>query len=166
ARGFSGAVVSYVAILYNIASVIGAIVFGQLSERLGLRYSILGALTLSLVAIPAWAFGGSLAILIIGACLLQAGVQGAWGIIPAHLNELAPDAARGLIPGLAYQLGILFASPTNTLEHHLYQRLGYQWALGGFEIANIIFLAIVVALGSERRGRSFVEAGAANPQTP
>src|SRR5207244_2820414 len=83
----------------NIASVVGAIVFGQLSERLGRRYSILGALTLSLVAIPAWAFGGSLAILIIGACLLQAGVQGAWGIIPAHLNELSPDAARGLIPG-------------------------------------------------------------------
>src|SRR5437764_1364420 len=110
ARGFSGAVVSYVAILYNIASVIGAIVFGQLSERLGRRYSILGALTLSLVAIPAWAFGGSLAILIIGACLLQAGVQGAWGIIPAHLNELSPDAARGLIPGLAYQLGNLFSA--------------------------------------------------------
>jgi SHS family lactate transporter-like MFS transporter len=71
------------------------------------------------------------------------------------LNELAPDAARGLIPGLAYQLGILFASPTNTIEHHLYQRVGYQWALGGFEIANIVVLGIMIALGKERRGRAF-----------
>ncbi len=155
-RGFSGAVVSYVAILYNIASVIGAIVFGQLSERLGRRYSILGALMLSLVAIPAWAFGGSLAILIIGACLLQAGVQGAWGIIPAHLNELAPDSARGLIPGLAYQLGILFAARTNSIEYRLSGRFGYSWALAGFEIANILVLATVVALGSERKGKSFL----------
>ena len=156
ARGFSGAVVSYVAILYNIASVIGAIVFGQLSERLGRRYSILGALMLSLAAIPAWAFGGSLAILIIGACLLQAGVQGAWGIIPAHLNELAPDSARGLIPGLAYQLGILFAARTNSIEYRLSGRFGYSWALAGFEIANILVLGIVVALGSERKGKSFL----------
>ncbi len=156
ARGFSGAVVSYVAILYNIASVIGAIVFGQLSERLGRRYSILGALMLSLAAIPAWAFGGSLAILIIGACLLQAGVQGAWGIIPAHLNELAPDSARGLIPGLAYQLGILFAARTNSIEYRLSGRFGYSWALAGFEIANILVLATVVALGSERKGKSFL----------
>src|SRR5437773_2244519 len=138
ARGFSGAVVSYVAILYNIASVVGAIVFGQLSERLGRRYSILGALMLSLVAIPAWAFGGSLAILILGACLLQAGVQGAWGIIPAHLNELSPDSARGLIPGLAYQLGILFAARTNSIEYRLSGRSGYSWAMAGFEIANIL----------------------------
>jgi MFS transporter, SHS family, lactate transporter len=83
-------------------------------------------------------------------------VQGAWGIIPAHLNELAPDSARGLIPGLAYQLGILFASPVNTIEHHLYQHVGYQWALGGFELANILLLAIVVLLGHERKGREFV----------
>src|SRR5436189_286798 len=144
------------AMLYNIASVIGAMVFGQLSERLGRRYSILGALTLSLVAIPAWAFGGSLAILIIGACLLQAGVQGAWGIIPAHLNELSPDAARGLIPGLAYQLGILFAARTNSIEYRLSGRFGYSWALAGFEIANILVLATVVALGSERKGKSFL----------
>src|SRR5205814_10560706 len=119
ARGFSGAVVSYVAILYNIASVIGAIVFGQLSERLGRRYSILGALMLSLAAIPAWAFGGSLAILIIGACLLQAGVQGAWVIIPAHLDELSPDAARGLVLGVADQLGILWGARAVSLAHGL-----------------------------------------------
>lgn len=156
ARGFSGALVSYVAILYNVASVAGAIVFGRLSERLGRRYSILSALTLSLLAIPAWAFGGSLAVLIVGACLLQAGVQGAWGVIPAHLNELSPDSARGLIPGLAYQLGILFAARTNSIEYSLSNRVGYAWALAGFEIANILVLGTVVALGRENKGKIFV----------
>lgn len=156
ARGFSGALVSYVAILYNVASVAGAIVFGRLSERLGRRYSILSALTLSLLAIPAWAFGGSLAVLIVGACLLQAGVQGAWGVIPAHLNELSPDSVRGLIPGLAYQLGILFAARTNSIEYSLSNRVGYAWALAGFEIANILVLGTVVALGRENKGKIFV----------
>ena len=156
ARGFSGALVSYVAILYNVASVAGAIVFGRLSERLGRRYSILSALTLSLLAIPAWAFGGSLAVLIVGACLLQAGVQGAWGVIPAHLNELSPDSVRGLIPGLAYQLGILFAARTNSIEYSLSNRVGYAWALAGFEIANILVLGTVVALGRENKGKMFV----------
>jgi len=156
ARGFSGALVSYVAILYNVASVAGAIVFGRLSERLGRRYSILSALTLSLLAIPAWAFGRSLAVLIVGACLLQAGVQGAWGVIPAHLNELSPDSVRGLIPGLAYQLGILFAARTNSIEYSLSNRVGYAWALAGFEIANILVLGTVVALGRENKGKIFV----------
>jgi MFS transporter, SHS family, lactate transporter len=156
ARGFSGAIVSYVAILYNIASVLGAIVFGQLSEPLGRRYSILAALLLSLLSIPAWAFGGSLAILIVGACALQAGVQGAWGIIPAHLNELSPDSARGLIPGLAYQLGILFAARTNSIEYRLSSRVGYGWALAAFAIANILLLGTVVALGQENKGKVFL----------
>jgi SHS family lactate transporter-like MFS transporter len=87
---------------------------------------------------------------------MQMGVQGAWGIIPAHLNELSPDAVRGLMPGLAYQLGILFAAPTNTIEYALRDRYGYAWALAAFEIVNIILLATVVALGSERKGKSFV----------
>ena len=62
---------------------------------------------------------------------MQAGVQGAWGIIPVHLNELVPDSVRGLMPGLAYQLGILFASPTNSIEYALRDRFGYSWALAG-----------------------------------
>jgi len=162
AHGFPVATVAYVAILYNIGAIIGAIIFGQVSERFGRRRGILAALVLSLAVIPLWAFGWSLTSLALGAFLMQVGVQGAWGVIPAHLNELAPDAARGLMPGLAYQLGILFASPVNTIEHGLYLHLGYQWALGSFEIANIIVLAIVVALGRERRGRSFF-AGPASP---
>jgi SHS family lactate transporter-like MFS transporter len=153
---FSGATISYVAILYNVGAVAGAILFGHLSESFGRRYSMVAALALSLAVIPAWAFGSSLPLLAAGAFLMQMGVQGTWGIIPAHLNELSPDAVRGLMPGFAYQLGILFAAPTNNIEYALRDRVGYAWALAAFETANILLLATVILLGSERKGKSFV----------
>ncbi len=156
-RGFGAAAVSYMAILYNIGAVLGAILFGHLSEGLGRRRSMIAALLLCLAAIPAWAFGGSLAALAAGAFIMQAGAQGAWRIIPAHLNELSPSAVRGLMPGFAYQLGILFAAGTNTIEYALRDKLGYGWALTAFEATNILLLITVVALGSERKGRNFIE---------
>ena len=94
--------------------------------------------------------------LALGAFLMQVGVQGAWGIIPAHINELAPDSARGLIPGLAYQLGILIAAPVNNIVYALKGPLGYSWALASFQITNILVLATVVWLGSEKKGKDFV----------
>ena len=78
-------------------------------------------------------------------------------MIPVHFNEMSHDTTRGLVPGLAYQLGILFAAPTNTVEFALRDRVGYQWALAGFEIVTIVALALTISLGSERRGRSFVD---------
>jgi MFS transporter, SHS family, lactate transporter len=153
------ATISYVAILYNIGAVIGAFSFGHLSERLGRRRAMLLALALSLAVIPLWAFGATLGVLAVGAFLMQMGVQGAWGIIPAHLNELSPDAVRGLMPGFAYQLGILFAAPTNNIQYALRDKFGYPWAIAAFEIANILLLATVVALGSEKKGKVFVREG-------
>jgi SHS family lactate transporter-like MFS transporter len=84
------------------------------------------------------------------------GVQGAWGIIPVHLNELSADAARGLMPGLAYQLGILLASPTNTIQYALRDRVGYQWAIAAFEIVTIAALTLLLWRGKEDHSRSFV----------
>jgi len=107
--------------------------------------------------IPAWAFGGSLPVLILGAFLMQAGVQGAWGVIPVHLNELSADAGRGLMPGLSYQLGILIAAPTNSIQYALRDHVGYQWALAGFEIVTIVTLAVLLAIGTEAHGRKFHE---------
>ena len=148
--------VADIAILYNLGAIIGAALFGHLSEKIGRRRSILAALGLALAMIPAWSFGGSLAVLALGAFALQMGVQGAWGIIPAHLNELAPDSVRGLVPGLAYQMGILIAAPTSNIEHALRDAFGYRWALAGFEIAVIVALAVVTWLGSEKKGKVFV----------
>jgi SHS family lactate transporter-like MFS transporter len=154
-HGISPKHVSYIAMLYNVGAIVGAILFGQLSEYAGRRKAMIAALALAIIVIPFWAFGWTPIILAAGAFIMQMGVQGAWGIIPAHLVEVSPDSARGLVPGFAYQLGILFAAPTNTIEYALRDKFGYQWALASFETATIILLAIVVWLGSEAKGKQF-----------
>jgi SHS family lactate transporter-like MFS transporter len=145
------------AVLYNIGAVLGAIIFGALSQRLGRRKGMMAALGLCLVMIPAWAFGGSVPVVVAASVVLQMGVQGAWGVIPVHLNELAADSVRGLMPGLAYQLGILFASPTNTVQYTLRENFGYSWALAGFEVVTILSLVLLLWRGAEEHGRSFVK---------
>jgi SHS family lactate transporter-like MFS transporter len=129
--------------------------FGHLSEVLGRRKSMLLAMGVCLVSIHAWAFGTSIMVLLVGSCLMQAGGQGAFGVIPAHLNELSPDAVRSLFPGFVYQLGALGASPAVSLEFLLRNRLGYGWALTVFESCTIAALILLLAFGPEKRGRSF-----------
>jgi SHS family lactate transporter-like MFS transporter len=148
--------VAYVTMFYNVGAVLGAVLFGLLSERIGRRHSMLAALGLALLVIPAWAFGSTLAILALGAFVLQMGVQGAWGNIPVHLNELSPDAVRGLLPGFTYQIGILLAASTPTVEFALRDHLGYAWALTAFELVVIAALSVTLFFGPEKRGRSFV----------
>jgi SHS family lactate transporter-like MFS transporter len=150
--------VSDLAVLYNIGAIIGSVLFGFLSERFGRKRSMLGAFGLALLVIPFWAFGGSIGVLATGAFLMQMGVQGAWGIIPAHLSELSPDSVRGLLPGLAYHMGILIASPTNTIEYALRDHVGYAWAMAGFEIAVIVIGGIIIAFGREQKGKDFLAA--------
>ncbi len=155
-RGLAASTAYYIAIISAVGMITGAVFFGELSERVGRRRAIHLAVLLSVCVIPLWAFAGSAWLLVVGSFLMQAGVQGAWGIIPAHLNELAPDAARGLMPGLAYQLGILFAAPTNAIEYALRDHLTYSWAIAAFEIATISAIAFLIAFSHERKGRSFV----------
>jgi SHS family lactate transporter-like MFS transporter len=142
-------------IIYNIGAITGAIFFGHFSERIGRRYAIMVALLLSLLAIPAWAFGGSVLMLVVGSYVMQTGVQGAFGVIPAHLNELSPDAVRSLFPGFVYQLGVLIASPAVSFEFLLRDHYGYPWALTLFEVIVIVLLLIIFAVGPEQRGKSF-----------
>jgi SHS family lactate transporter-like MFS transporter len=143
-------------IIYNIGAIIGAIFFGYISERIGRRYAIMVALLLSLLAIPAWAFGSSVLMLVVGSYVMQTGVQGAFGVIPAHLNELSPDAVRSLFPGFVYQLGVLVASPAVSFEFFLRDHFGYPWALTLFEVIVIVLLLIIFALGPEQHGRHFL----------
>jgi SHS family lactate transporter-like MFS transporter len=152
----SQAQVANIAILYNVGAIVGALLFGALSQKAGRRIGMLVALGLCLLVIPFWAFGSGLAAVIVAPVLLQMGVQGAWGVIPVHLNELAADSARGLMPGLAYQLGILFASPTNTIQYAMREHFGYGWALAGFEIVTIFSLVLLLWRGAEAHGKSFV----------
>ena len=155
-HGIAPNTVAYVTIFYNVGALVGAVLFGSLSERIGRRYSMLAALAVCLVVMPAWAFGSTLMMLAIGAFLMQMGVQGAWGIIPVHLNELSPDAVRGLLPGFTYQIGILLAAGTPTVQFALRDRLGYAWALTAFELIVIAALSVTLLFGIEKRGRSFV----------
>jgi MFS transporter, SHS family, lactate transporter len=156
AHKISGVMVANIAMIYTTAAVVGAIVFGHISQVQGRRKGMVAALVLSLLLIPAWAFGKGLWLVIVSSILMQAGVQGAWGVIPVHLNELSADAARGLMPGLAYQLGILLASPTNSMQYALHDRFGYEWAMAGFETVTILTLVVLLWRGSESHSRSFL----------
>jgi SHS family lactate transporter-like MFS transporter len=153
ARGFSSGMVSNLAILYNVGAILGALAIGQLSEKIGRRWSMIAALGLALVALPAWAFENSLAMLAAGAFVMQFGVQGVFGVVPAHLNELSPPSVRSLFPGVVYQLGTLIGAPSVGLEFALRQRIGYGWALASFELAAIGVLVLVCFFGPERKGR-------------
>jgi SHS family lactate transporter-like MFS transporter len=156
-RHFSANVAAEVAMIYNLGAVLGTILVGYSSEWLGRRRSMMMALVLCGLVIPAWAFGTSLVLLTAGALLLQLGVQGTWGVIPAHLNELSPDAARSLFPGLVYQLGSLVGSPANSIEYALRNRFGYEWALAAFEGFTIVALFFIFAVGPEQKGKNFLK---------
>jgi MFS transporter, SHS family, lactate transporter len=154
---FSANVAADVAMIYTLGALLGTLVVGHSSELLGRRRVMMLALVLSVLAIPTWAFGTGLVTVAAGAFVLQVGVQGMWGVIPAHLNELSPDAVRSLFPGLVYQLGSLFGSPANSVEYALRNRLGYEWALTAFVGFTIGALFFVFAFGPEQKGKSFLK---------
>jgi SHS family lactate transporter-like MFS transporter len=156
AHHVSANTVAYLAMFYNVGALLGTISVGHISQRFGRRKSVIGSLGLCALVIPFWAFGHTLTILALAAFLMQVGVQGAWGVVPVHLNELSPDAVRSLFPGFVYQLGVLFGSPTNTIEYALRDRVGYQWALTSFEACTVLALVFIFAFGPERKGRAFI----------
>ena len=149
--------VGLIAIVYNIGAILGGITFGTLSERIGRRRGIVIAALGALLVIPLWAFGTSPVMLATGAFFMQFAVQGAWGIVPVHLNELSPHEVRGTFPGFAYQIGNLLASVNATLQASLAQANGGNYAFALALVAAIVAvgLAALAALGSEARGVKF-----------
>ena len=154
-HGFSNALVSNLAILYNLSAIAGALIIGHYSDVIGRRFAIILALILCALSIPLWAFGSTVMMLAVGSVAMQFGVQGAFGVIPAHLNELSPSSVRSLFPGVVYQLGVLFAAPGVIVEYTLRQHFGYQWALTTFEGCVIFLLLLLFGFGPERKGRDF-----------
>ena len=161
---FSARQVSLVAMIYNAGAIIGGILCGTLSERYGRRRLVVIMALLALPVLPLWAFSHSLAMLALGAFLMQFCVQGAWGIIPAHLNELSPDAARGTFPGFVYQLGNFLASANATIQAGLAASFGgtgepvYSTALA--LVLGIVAIAIagLALFGPEERGKTLTAA--------
>ncbi|HUD87356.1 MAG TPA: MFS transporter [Xanthobacteraceae bacterium] len=149
--------VGLIAVIYNIGAIVGGISFGSLSERFGRRRIIIIASVLSLVVLPLWAFATSAVWLAVGAFLMQVMVQGAWGVIPVHLNELSPDEARGTFPGFVYQLGNLIASVNATLQASIAVSHGNDYAIALAAVAGTVavVIAILTALGPEAKGVAF-----------
>jgi SHS family lactate transporter-like MFS transporter len=135
-----------------VGALAGGVIFGLVSDRVGRRRAIVLSLLCALTVIPVWAFAPSLAVLVVGAFLMQFFVQGAWGVIPAHITELSPDAVRGSLPGVAYQIGIASASAIAYLEAATAAHASYAWAMA--LTAGIVFsaAALIAAVGPERRG--------------
>lgn len=153
-HGFSPHVVGVIAVIYNIGAILGGVFFGAWSERVGRRRAVIVAAFLALPVIPLWAFSANPVLLAAGAFMVQFMVQGAWGTIPADLNELSPEGVRGTFPGFAYQLGNLIASVNATLQAQIALTHGgsYGLALAIVAVAMAITIAIVAGLGKEARG--------------
>jgi len=140
-----------------VGAIIGGIAFGHLSDRIGRRRTIVIALGFAILVIPLWAFSPTLPFLVAGAFLMQFMVQGAWGVIPAHINELSPDSVRGFLPGFAYQCGVLCASSVVYIEAVFAERMTYARAMSLTAVTVFTLAAIAAWLGRERRGVVFGE---------
>jgi len=165
-HNFSSRTVGTIAVIYNIGAILGGLVVGALSERFGRRRMIVIAALLALPVLPLWAFSTTPAMLAVGAFLMQFMVQGAWGVIPVHLNELSPDAARGTFPGFVYQLGNLLASANATIQASVAASHGGNFALAMAWTCGIVavVIALLAGFGVEARGTRFGDAAAAREE--
>lgn len=162
-RGLGVGTVSLVTIIANVGAILGGTLFGALSQRFGRRRAIVAAVLLGILMIPLWVFAKSLVLLALGGFLMQFMVQGAWGIIPAHLNELSPGDVRGTFPGFTYQIGNLFSAGAAQMEAAFAQNFhaanggaDYARALAILAVTVFVAVAILTAIGRERRSVEFV----------
>lgn len=146
--------VSLIAITYNIAAMLGGILFGALSEKMGRKKAIILASALALPVLPLWAFSSGSLMVGIGAFLMQFMVQGAWGVIPGYLTELVPASARAVLPGFVYQLGNLLASVNATLQSSVAQSHNGDYGLALAMVAGTVavLICIITFFGRETRG--------------
>jgi len=153
--GLSSETARWIVVIYNIGAIIGGLVFGTLSQRFGRRYTIAFCAVIGLPIVPLFAYSQSAAMLCLGAFLMQVVVQGAWGVIPAHLTELSPDAIRGFYPGVTYQLGNLLAAFNLPIQEHLAASHGYPFALAATIVPVLIAVAALTLIGTDATGLQF-----------
>jgi SHS family lactate transporter-like MFS transporter len=146
--------VSLITIVLNIGAIVGGLTFGAISERIGRRRAIFIASLIALPVLPLWAFSSGPLALAAGAFLMQISVQGAWGVIPVHLNEISPDAIRATFPGVVYQLGNLLASGNATLQASFAVSHDNNYGLALAVVAGTvaIVIAVLILFSRERRG--------------
>ena len=146
--------VSLITIALNIGAIIGGLTFGSLSEKIGRRRAICIGALIALPVLPLWAFSTTPVLLAIGAFLMQISVQGAWGVIPVHLNEISPDEILATFPGLVYQLGNLFASVNATMQSGFAEANNKNYGLAMAVVAGTVavVIAVLILFSRERRG--------------
>jgi SHS family lactate transporter-like MFS transporter len=144
-----------IAVIYNIGAIMGGAYFGALSQGFGRKRTIIVCAVAALVISPLFAFAPGLVLLTLGAFLMQIVVQGAWGVIPAHLTELSPDEIRGFYPGVTYQLGNLLAALNLPLQTSLAESHNGRFALFVVIVPVLVAVIVLTALGREARGIEF-----------
>jgi SHS family lactate transporter-like MFS transporter len=154
-RHLSPQATAVITMISMMGAIVGGLAFGHFSDRCGRRRTMVAALLLACAVVPLWVLAPSTVLIVLGAFLMQSMVQGAWGIIPAHINELAPNQLRGFFPGLAYQLGILLASSITYVEAVVGERFTYGQAMAIVVAALTVTAAVVVSLGPEAKGVAF-----------
>ncbi len=164
-QGFDPHTVSLIAIVYNIGAILGGLAFGFFSQSFGRRRTLIVAALLSLPVVPFWAFSHQAVVLAAAGFAMQFMVQGCWGVIPAHLNELSPSDARGTFPGFVYQLGNFLASFNATIQGVLAAALGgnFSYALAGVAITAALLISVFAAIGKEAKDADLTAVGAVTP---
>ena len=151
---FSPNTALYIAMVYNVGALIGGTIMGAASERFGRRAVIVFCAVLGLPILPLFAASTSLGLVCLGSFLMQFMVQGAWGVIPAHLTELSPAEIRGFYPGVTYQLGNCLAAFNLPIQQHLAKTHSYTFALSATMIPVFLAVAVLALIGKEARGHA------------
>jgi SHS family lactate transporter-like MFS transporter len=161
-RGLNVDQKAIVAIIYNLGAICGGAWFGALSQKLGRRKAIIAAATLGMLLIPLWVYSPTIPLLVTGGFFMQFMVQGAWGVVPVHLNELAPAECRGTFAGLAYQFGSFFSANAAMVQAYIAEKFhdargapDYATTLAIFLLAVFLALILITALGREELGKEF-----------
>lgn len=153
--GLSSLTARWIVVIYNIGAIIGGLAFGTLSQRFSRRYTIVFCAALGLPIVPLFAYSRTAAMLCLGSFLMQVFVQGAWGVIPAHLTEMSPDAIRGVYPGVTYQLGNLLAAFNLPIQERLAESHGYPFALAATIVPVLLVVAVLTAIVKDATGIRF-----------
>lgn len=153
--GLSSLTARWIVVIYNIGAIIGGLAFGTLSQRFSRRYTIVFCAALGLPIVPLFAYSRTAAMLCLGSFLMQVFVQGAWGVIPAHLTGMSPDAIRGVYPGVTYQLGNLLAAFNLPIQERLAESHGYPFALAATIVPVLLVVAVLTAIGKDATGIRF-----------
>ncbi|MEN3359125.1 MAG: transporter, family, lactate transporter, partial [Mycobacteriales bacterium] len=149
--GLSPTTATWIAVLYNVGALIGGTLVGGLSQRYGRRRMVILCAVLGLPIVPLFAYSTAVGMLCLGSFLMQMAVQGAWGVIPAHLTELSPDEIRGFYPGVTYQLGNCLAAFNLPIQERLAESHGYPFALAVTIVPVFLVVILLTAVGSEAR---------------